>query len=60
MLDDLVRAGKLQHYGVSVEKVEEARQGDGFPQRADACRSSSTCSATARGAVLSARGGEGT
>jgi aryl-alcohol dehydrogenase-like predicted oxidoreductase len=31
VLDDLVRAGKLKHYGVSVEKVEEALKAIEFP-----------------------------
>jgi len=31
VLDDLVRAGKLHHYGVSVEKVEEALKAIDFP-----------------------------
>ena len=31
MLDDFVRAGKLRHYGVSVEKVEEALKAIEFP-----------------------------
>jgi aryl-alcohol dehydrogenase-like predicted oxidoreductase len=31
VLDDLVRAGKLRHYGVSVEKVEEALKAIDFP-----------------------------
>jgi aryl-alcohol dehydrogenase-like predicted oxidoreductase len=31
MLDDLVSAGKLRHYGVSVEKVEEALKAIEFP-----------------------------
>jgi len=31
ILDDLVRAGKLRHYGVSVEKVEEALKAIEFP-----------------------------
>ena len=31
MLDDLVAAGKLRHYGVSVEKVEEALKAIEFP-----------------------------
>jgi aryl-alcohol dehydrogenase-like predicted oxidoreductase len=31
MLDDLVAAGKLRYYGVSVEKVEEALQAIEFP-----------------------------
>jgi aryl-alcohol dehydrogenase-like predicted oxidoreductase len=31
-LDDLVKAGKLRHYGVSVEKVEEALKAMEFPQ----------------------------
>ncbi len=31
MLDDLVAAGKLLHYGVSVEKVEEALKAIEFP-----------------------------
>jgi aryl-alcohol dehydrogenase-like predicted oxidoreductase len=30
-LDDLVKAGKLRHYGVSVEKVEEALKAVEFP-----------------------------
>ena len=30
-LDDLVRAGKLRHYGVSVEKVEEGIKAMDFP-----------------------------
>ena len=30
-LDDLVKAGKLRHYGVSVEKVEEALKAIEFP-----------------------------
>ncbi|KAB2642908.1 MAG: aldo/keto reductase [Verrucomicrobia bacterium] len=32
VLDDLVQAGKLQHYGVSVEKVEEALKAIEFPE----------------------------
>ena len=32
ILDDLVKAGKLQHYGVSVEKVEEALKAIEFPE----------------------------
>ncbi|HZL42235.1 MAG TPA: aldo/keto reductase [Verrucomicrobiae bacterium] len=31
ILDDLVKAGKLRHYGVSVEKVEEAVKAVEFP-----------------------------
>lgn len=31
ILDDLVRAGKIRHYGVSVEKVEEALKAIEFP-----------------------------
>ena len=31
ILDDLVKAGKLRHYGVSVEKVEEAIKAIEFP-----------------------------
>ena len=31
VLDDLVRAGKIRHYGVSVEKVEEALKAIEFP-----------------------------
>ena len=31
-LDDLVRAGKLRHYGVSVEKVEEGLKAIEFPE----------------------------
>ncbi|MGH8024002.1 MAG: aldo/keto reductase, partial [Limisphaerales bacterium] len=31
MLDDLVRSGKIRHYGVSVEKVEEAIKAIEFP-----------------------------
>jgi aryl-alcohol dehydrogenase-like predicted oxidoreductase len=31
VLDDLVQAGKLRHYGVSVEKVEEALKAIEFP-----------------------------
>jgi len=31
ILDDLVKAGKLRHYGVSVEKVEEAMKAIEFP-----------------------------
>ena len=31
MLDDLVKAGKIRHYGVSVEKVEEALKAIEFP-----------------------------
>ena len=31
VLDDLVRAGKLRHYGVSVEKVEEALKAIEYP-----------------------------
>ena len=31
ILDDLVKAGKLRHYGVSVEKVEEALKAIEFP-----------------------------
>ena len=31
ILDDLVRAGKLRHYGVSVETVEEATRAIGHP-----------------------------
>jgi aryl-alcohol dehydrogenase-like predicted oxidoreductase len=30
-MDDLVKAGKIQHYGVSVEKVEEAMKAMEFP-----------------------------
>jgi aryl-alcohol dehydrogenase-like predicted oxidoreductase len=32
VLDDLVRAGKLRYYGVSVEKVEEALKAIEYPQ----------------------------
>ena len=32
ILDDLVQAGKLRHYGVSVEKVEQALKAIEFPQ----------------------------
>jgi aryl-alcohol dehydrogenase-like predicted oxidoreductase len=31
ILDDLVASGKIRHYGVSVEKVEEARKALDFP-----------------------------
>jgi aryl-alcohol dehydrogenase-like predicted oxidoreductase len=31
ILDDLVRAGKIRYYGVSVERVEEALQAIGYP-----------------------------
>jgi len=31
ILDDLVKAGKIQHYGVSVERVEEAMKAIEFP-----------------------------
>lgn len=31
MLDDLVAAGKLRHYGVSVEKIDEALQAIRYP-----------------------------
>ena len=31
ILDDLVKAGKIRHYGVSVEKVEEALKAIAFP-----------------------------
>ncbi len=31
LLDDMVKAGKLRHYGVSVEKVEEALKAIEFP-----------------------------
>jgi aryl-alcohol dehydrogenase-like predicted oxidoreductase len=31
VLDDLVKAGKIRHYGVSVEKVEEALKAIEFP-----------------------------
>jgi aryl-alcohol dehydrogenase-like predicted oxidoreductase len=31
ILDDLVRAGKIRHYGVSVEKIEEALKAVEFP-----------------------------
>src|SRR5882757_8909269 len=31
ILDDLVKVGKLQHYGVSVEKIEEALKAIEFP-----------------------------
>ncbi len=31
VMDDLVKAGKVQHYGVSVEKVEEALKAIEFP-----------------------------
>ncbi len=31
VLDDLKKAGKLRHYGVSVEKVEEALKAIGYP-----------------------------
>src|ERR1051326_6708737 len=31
MLDDLIKAGKLRHYGVSVEKVEEALKAIEYP-----------------------------
>ena len=31
ILDDLVKAGKLQYYGVSVEKVEEALKAIEYP-----------------------------
>ena len=32
VLDDLVQAGKIRHYGVSVEKVEEALKAIEYPQ----------------------------
>jgi aryl-alcohol dehydrogenase-like predicted oxidoreductase len=32
VLDDLVKAGKLRHYGVSVEKVEEALKAIEYPE----------------------------
>ncbi len=32
VLDDLVKAGKVQHYGVSVEKVEEALKAIEYPE----------------------------
>ena len=31
ILDDLVKEGKLRHYGVSVEKVEEALKAIEYP-----------------------------
>jgi len=31
ILDDLVRQGKIRHYGVSVERIEEAEKAIGFP-----------------------------
>ena len=31
MLDDLVKAGKIRHYGVSVEKIEEALKATEYP-----------------------------
>ena len=31
LLDDLISAGKIRHYGVSVEKVEEALKGIEYP-----------------------------
>jgi len=31
ILDDLVRQGKIRHYGVSVEKIEEAKKAIEFP-----------------------------
>jgi aryl-alcohol dehydrogenase-like predicted oxidoreductase len=31
ILDDLVQAGKIRHYGVSVEKIEEARKAIEYP-----------------------------
>ena len=46
ILDDLVAAGKIRYYGVSVETVDEAHARAAPPERADACRSSSTCSAS--------------
>ncbi len=33
ILDDLVAAGKVRHYGVSVETVAEAHEGDSLPAR---------------------------
>ena len=33
VLDDLVKAGKVRYYGVSVEKVEEALKAIEYPQR---------------------------
>jgi aryl-alcohol dehydrogenase-like predicted oxidoreductase len=46
-LDRLVRGGKLRFYGVSVERVEEALKAIEY-RACRACRSSSTCSASAR------------
>ena len=47
ILDDLVAAGKLRHYGVSVETVDEALRRSGI-RTCRPCRSSSTCSASSR------------
>jgi hypothetical protein len=43
VLDDLVKAGKLRFYGVSVEKVEEALKAIEYPN-VQSVQSSSTCS----------------
>ena len=43
ILDDLVAAGKLRYYGVSVETVDEALARSGI-RTCRPCRSSSTCS----------------
>ncbi len=46
VLDDLVHAGKLHHYGVSVEKVEEALEEYPNVKTVQTFRSSSTSSAS--------------
>ncbi len=50
-MDDLVKQGKIRHYGVSVERVEEHSRRSNSPMSRP-CRSSTTCSAASRGAVL--------
>ena len=47
ILDRLVASGKIRHYGVSVEKVEEALKAIEYPG-VQSCKSSSTCSGTVR------------
>ena len=54
VLDDLVKAGKLRHYGVSVEKVEEALKAIEYPG-CSRCKSSTTSSASARPNCCSSR-----
>jgi len=53
-MERLVEQGKIRHYGVSVERVEEASR-PSSTRAWPACRSSSTCSGSARRSCSSGR-----